>query len=197
MSTFNVLLATVHRPTLVRQLASLVPQLNEHDCITIVFDGIAAIPDLPILSEFKCCVDTYCEPFALGFWGHGIRNKYSNIMKPRDFVLHGDDDDVYSPNALELLRKNCTDKSILYVAKMDCDRCGILPRYPKLCKYNVGTPCGVLPWHINSNKTLVWGSVHGGDGTFYEEAAKVASKIVFLDFIIYIVRPEVTHRKGN
>ena len=170
MPTFNVLIATINRPTLVRQLLSLVPQLNQDDCITIVFDGISEIPELSILKEFKC------------------------IMQPRDFVLHGDDDDIYSPTALELLRYNCVDKNTLYVAQMDDDRAGLIPRSHILCINNVGTPCGVLPWFINSDENIKWKLAYGGDGSFYESAGKVAKEVKFLDFIIYIVRPEVTNR---
>ena len=194
MPTFNVLIATINRPTLVRQLLSLVPQLNQDDCITIVFDGISEIPELSILKEFKCCVDIYCEPVELGFWGNGVRNKYASIMQPRDFVLHGDDDDIYSPTALELLRYNCVDKNTLYVAQMDDDRAGLIPRSHILCINNVGTPCGVLPWFINSDENIKWKLAYGGDGSFYESAGKVAKEVKFLDFIIYIVRPEVTNR---
>jgi hypothetical protein len=196
MSTFNVLIATINRPTLVRQLESLVPQLTSNDCITIVFDGIDKIPELSVIKEFKCCVDIYNEPVALGFWGHAIRNKYASIMKPRDFVLHGDDDDVYIPNAIDLLRTNCLDTTVLYIAQMDDPAAGTLPNGHEIRSSNIGTPCGVVPWAINSNENIKWFPAYGGDGLFYAAASKLAKEVKFLDFIIYIVRPHITNRRN-
>jgi hypothetical protein len=84
--TFNLLVATVGRPTLQRLLDSLSPQLEEHDCLTLVFDGHSRHPPVN-LSAFKCKVTMYCEPVALGCWGHGIRNKYASFLEKKDFVM--------------------------------------------------------------------------------------------------------------
>jgi len=194
MPTFNVLIATINRPTLIRQLESLVPQLSAEDCITVVFDGLDKIPELSILKKFKCCVDVYNEPIALGFWGHSIRNKYAGIMKPRDFVLHGDDDDVYTPNALDLLRTNCLDTTVLYIAQMDDPGYGCLPNRHEICSGNIGTPCGIVPWAINSNENAKWLLAYGGDSWFYMDANKLAKEVKFFDFVIYVVKPENTNR---
>jgi hypothetical protein len=157
-----------------------------------VFDGLAEIPELSIIKEFKCCVDLYSEPIALGFWGHGIRNKYASIIKRRDFILHGDDDDVYSEEAFNLMRANCVDKTTLYVAQMYGGHCGgIIPKENKIYITNIGTPCGIVPWHINSNNSVKWGNEYGGDGEFYIAAEKLASNVVFLNFVIYIITPYI------
>ena len=117
MYTFNVLIATIGRSTLERQLRSLVPQLFPEDVLTIVFDGLQ-IQSLNVFKEFKCTVILYSEPVALGWWGHGIRNKYASLLQKTDFVLHGDDDDVYTSNALSDCRARCVSLTTLYVARM-------------------------------------------------------------------------------
>ena len=188
MPTFNLLIATVGRPSLERQLKSVVNQLSADDCLTVVFDG-CPIQDLQILKGFACPVDLYSEPVALGHWGHEVRNKYAHIMQKRDFVMHGDDDDIYVANAIASLRKHCTDIAVLYIAKM-CDIAagGIIPRDNSIYLGNIGTPCGIVPWEVNSNSNVKWELFRGGDCRFYENASNYAT-ITFLDQIIYVVRP--------
>jgi hypothetical protein len=186
MPTFNILIATIGRPSLLKQLNSLLPQLQESDCLTVVFDG-TKLQELPIFKEFKCTVDLYSEPVALGFWGHAVRNKYAYILKQRDFVLHGDDDDIYTPNALEKLRELCTDTNKLYVAKMLLgDR--QIPAGPHIWFKDMATPCGIVPW--NENKNSAWIYKIGGDYHFYKGLERRLKTVIFLDVIIYVVRPK-------
>ena len=186
MTTFNLLIATIGRPTLERQLQSLLPQLQEVDCLTVVFDG-TSVQNLPILKEFKCTVELYSEPKALGFWGHAVRNKYAKIMKQRDFVLHGDDDDIYLPNVIDNLRILCTNNKTLYIAKMDDPCYGVLPKTNEIIPGNIGTPCGIVPWKDNMRSR--WGLYNGADANFYKSIANFNKDIVFLDLLIYKVRP--------
>ena len=94
-------------------LDSLSPQLLPHDALTIVYDGHTDIPvALANVSAFQCPVYQHCEPVALGYWGHGIRNKYASLLSPRDFVMHADDDDVYTPYTFDWLRRHCDRKVI-------------------------------------------------------------------------------------
>ena len=188
MPSFNVIISTIDRPSLDVQLRSLVTQLKKEDCITVVFDG-KPINNLDIFKEFVSTVDLYSEPEALGYWGHAVRNKYSQLIKKCDFILHGDDDDIYAPNAFELLRQHCVDMNTLYIAKMEHNLCGIIPKEPVIKLANIGTPCGIVPWFINSNPDLKWGYFYGGDCLFYHNASTLTNSVVFLDFVIYIVRP--------
>lgn len=110
--TFNILIATVGRPSLQNIINSLNDQLNSNDCLTIVYDNTCIIPIFDI-SKLKCKLVQYCEPTKLGFWGHGIRNKYSNLLEKKDFILHADDDDIYSKDSIEYLRKKCIDLDTL------------------------------------------------------------------------------------
>jgi hypothetical protein len=183
MATFNVLIATVGRPSLQRQLDSLVPQLKEPDVLTIVFDGHATIPCFD-LSKMKCKIRQYCEPIALGYWGHGIRNKYASLLDPTDFVMHADDDDIYTEDAFDHIRYNCrSNKLYVFLMKSQDNVYGYT-----LSINHVGTPCGIIPYEYN--KQFEWGYYVGGDGEFYEKLnAKYASEVVYVSELIYIVKP--------
>jgi hypothetical protein len=180
---FNILIATIGRPSLQRMLDSLSSQLIESDCLTLVFDGHSSIPSFD-LSKFKCQVVQHVEPIALGYWGHGIRNKYANLLEKRDFVMHGDDDDIYLPVFSEL-RKQCTDPQTLYIARMNLigDR-RVVPEGDFIRMNHIGTPNGIIPYDLNSKSE--WKYHHGGDGKFYEYLAS-QTKIQFISTIIYQV----------
>lgn len=182
--SFNILIATVGRPTLQRMLDSLSPQLEEQDCLTLVFDGKSTIPEFNI-SGFKCKVTQYCEPAALGFWGHGIRNKYASLLEKKDFIMHADDDDHYYPNVFSQLRQLCNSTNKLYIAKMACGN-RVLPEgaFIRIC--HIGTPCGIIPYELNMKGH--WHTSYGGDGKFYEQLAATKTPTEFLPTLIYHVR---------
>ena len=187
MPTFSVLIASIGRETLHTMLNSLKKQLTEYDCITIVFDGINRIFEIDT-SDYLCKVNIYYEPTNLGYWGHGIRNKYNQILEKRDFVLHADDDDIYLTTAFQLLRRDCVDTNCLYVAKMNFrpwyDK--YIPDTNEIKIGNIGTPCGIIPYELN--KMSDFGTFHGGDGYFYENISKYANNIIFLEHVIYQIR---------
>jgi glycosyl transferase family 25 len=189
--TFNILIATIGRPTLQIMLDSLFSQLNSHDCVTIVFDGKTS-KTAPVYDYSKslCKVTIYYEPVALGYHGHGIRNKYAKLLQERDFVMHADDDDTYYPNIFIYLRNECTLNNTLYIAFM-IENNSIL--YPKGFKVrdikigNIGTPCGIIPYEVNKNGC--WKHKYGGDGIFYEEIiSKIGNDVKLLPRIIYKIR---------
>jgi len=189
MKTFSILIATVGRPTLQTMLDSLSPQLNEADCLTIVFDGHSSIPNGFNLSDFKCNIVTFCEPVALGHWGHGIRNKYSSLIEKRDFVIHADDDNAYVPDAFKVIRNNCIDENTLYVFKMMLMNQIVFPLNHAIKENNIDTGLGIIPYELNNKG--VWLYRYGGDGSFYEQIAQQAKKIVFSNFIIFNTRPHL------
>ena len=185
MPTFNILIATVGRPTLQRMLNSLKPQLEEEDCLTIVFDGKSKIPTFNT-SGFKCKVNQYCEPVALGFWGHSIRNKYASLLEKRDFIMHADDDDYYYSNVFPDLRTLCVETNTLYIAKMRYNGGIELPKGNCIAICNIGTPCGIIPYDLNMKGT--WASEYGGDGRFYEQLARTGTAVSYLSTVIYHIR---------
>jgi hypothetical protein len=185
-NSFNVLIATIGRPTLQRMLNSLYPQLDAIDCLTIVFDGHATPPVFDV-SNFKCKVNQYCEPVPLGFFGHGIRNKYASILEKRDFVMHADDDDIYLEDSFYNLRKMIGCNNTLYITAMIYNNALIIPRSKYIYVGNIGTPNGIIPYKLN----LIgkWNHYYGGDGEFYLTISKLAKKTEFLNIIIYRIRP--------
>ena len=189
MASLQVLIATIGRSTLQRMLDSLSPQLQEQDCLTLVFDGHDKIPEFD-LSKFKCEIKQYFEPIALGYWGHGIRNKYASLLEKRDFVMHADDDDIYLPNAFEDVRKLCIDKYILYISRMTLGYNGrVIPCRLSNCFWtgNIGTPNGIIPYDLNLKGH--WAEGHGGDCKFYESLEQTGVIIKFLDTVIFVVNP--------
>lgn len=187
--TFNIIIATIARPHLESMLNSLKDQLLEDDCLTIVFDGCKQ-NNTGDLSDFKCKINIFEEPVALGFWGHAIRNKYATLLEPRTFVMHADDDDTYISGSFESLRKSCVNPTTLYVSKMfGRGNDGIIPRNNVICAGNIGTPNGIIPFELNKKSS--WQNNIFGDGGFYENLQRVQNElgndIVFLPDIIYKV----------
>ena len=180
MPSLHVLIATVGRDTLQRMLDSILPFLTEVDQLTIVFDGVEPTK---INVETKGTVHIHQEPVALGFWGHGIRNKYGPLLEKTDFVMHADDDDAYTPGAFDTIRSRCTDTSTLYIAKIHRVKKDVyIPAYPKIENTNIGTPCGIIPHEVNQKGD--WGGQYGGDYMFYHSIESLA-QVVFLDDVIY------------
>ena len=186
MPSFNVLIATIGRPSLQRMLDSLKLQLVEADCLTIVFDGHSAAPTFNVL-EFKCKTIIHCEPVALGSWGHGIRNKYAQLLEKRDFVMHADDDDVYFPNVFAELRTKCVVPETLYIARMRGPNGYIVPEGPRIIEGHIGTPNGIIPYDLNMKGN--WEPRIGGDGSFYTQLEKLAN-VEYLQTLIYQIKPQ-------
>ena len=185
--TFNILIATVGRPTLQNMLNSLSSQLWEDDCLTVVFDGHSNIPLMFDFTNFKCKVNLFYEPIALGYWGHGIRNKYANLLEKRDFIMHADDDDTYTDGIFNTIRSYILDINTLYVYKFEWQNKPWPSKHDNCREGTIGTPLGVIPYELNKKGT--WLPRFGGDGKFYEEIARHAKNIVFSDIVIYKIKP--------
>jgi hypothetical protein len=190
MKTFSILIATLGRPTLQNMLDSLSPQLHPSDCLTIVFDGHSSVPFGFDFSKFMCKVTTYSEPVALGYWGHGVRNKYASLIEKKDFVMHADDDNTYVPDAFKVIRNTCIDENTLYVFKMMSMHQKPFPENHKIKEFNVDTGMGAIPYELNKKGVFLYGR-HSGDGIFYEMIAQQAKNIVFSDFVTFKMRPHL------
>jgi hypothetical protein len=184
--TFNVLIATVGRPTLQNMINSLNNQLKENDCLTIVFDGHSSLPSFDF-SKLKCKINQYFEPINLGYWGHGIRNKYSDLLEKRDFIMHADDDNIYSKDSFNFLREKCINTDTLYIGYMKVNKFIITPNKNIIKEGDIDTACGIIPYDLNLRGK--WLERYGGDGAFYEQISVHANKIVFLEKICYIKNP--------
>jgi hypothetical protein len=195
--SFHFLLATTGRSSISLMLDSLIPQLKFQDYLTIVIDGLVNakkfetelgqtldqwVADLKQRTVATIQVSIEVEP--LGYWGHGIRNKYRHL--PGDFILHCDDDDIYTPKCLEVLRRICTHKNTLYIYKVQTNQ-GIVPKHPTIEYANISTQCGVIPAPLNGKG--YWEQRYGGDCDFYQSLLAYEPPIVFVDYLIYVMRP--------
>ena len=181
--TFNVLVATIARESLENLIESLSNELTENDCLTIVFDNNSK-RDITNIDKIKAKVVIYNEDKKLGYWGHGIRNKYASLLERRDFILHADDDDTYFPSSFDKLRKQCINSNILYIAKiLRSDRFIIPSDRLQIIIGNIGTPCGIIPYNYNLKGN--WGYFYGGDGKYYIDLIKKFGRVQRLNTIIY------------
>lgn len=181
MHSFHVLIASIGRPSLQRMIDSLSPQLRTCDHVTIVFDGVSAVPIDCSGAVFQLHVVE--QRPALGSWGHGIRNAYARKLQKTDFVLHADDDDVYLPGVFDKLRVLCKSPMCLYIAKFKRSDGTIFPLQTYVKEGEIGTPCGIIPFDLNPLGT--WLPRRGGDGKFYEAISRRAKFTKFLDLLIY------------
>ena len=191
-SSISIFLTTIGKPTLSDMLDSLVDQLNVNDYIYIAIDGkeYFDISDKIIsnyINKLKCNVNIIYHQTNMGYWGHGLRNEYQSNLKG-DYILHGDDDDIYIKGSIERIKKYIkqTDgNSILYFKfyhnYLNNDS---FWKIPKVCLNNIGTPCGVIP--NKSSNFGTWGYRYGGDFDFYS-SCKFGS--AFVDENIYVVKP--------
>ena len=191
--TFHILVATAGRPELRNLLDSLRGELNSGDAITIVFDGDKSRNKSGINSEWlkghNAKITIIEQVPSLGHWGHGIRNKYQDILEPRcTFIMHADDDDEYISGSFNKLRWLCSDKNTLYVAKMiktddETTEEVIIPRQNnEIIFSDIGTPNGIVPTPISGKSE--WAHKHGGDYYYYKGLEQYA-RVVFLKEIIY------------
>lgn len=165
------------------------------DKIEVFFDG----PDFTEVGPefFQPEKDLYGEdlvfhvlPENLGYWGHGIRNKYQGSFSS-DYIHHGDDDDNYCEGVLPQIKHDLVvefGKVLLYRFR---NSDGIRWSHRSIEHGNIGTPSGLIP-----NRPEIfgeWGNFHGGDSQFYSQLREKVGdgNIVWKDLIIYRIRPHV------
>ena len=182
--SFHVLLPTIGKDSMFGMLGKLKEQLNSNDYLTVVFDG----PDWPnvekareFCKDFKCKTNVIVEETNLGFWGHGIRNKYKNL--PGDFIYGVDDDDLLMDNCFENIRKYCIDLNTVYIFKMLWKNGNITWKQKKMIEEEIGTAMGVIPMHIMKDNEYILR--RGGDFDFYTNLSKKYN-IEYVDEIIYL-----------
>jgi len=181
-TSFNVVIATVGRPTLQHMIDSIGPQLEEQDYLTIIWDA----DPIDLVINTKATINHVYNEESRGYWGHGSRNYWQDKL-PGDFFLNADDDDEYRLSAMKVIRAAVREKK-LYVFKF-FHHGAVVPREQKVYVGNIGTSCGVYP---KIDKFPKWEYEYGGDGRFYENLAKMLP-VEFVDHIIYNVRPHESY----
>ena len=177
MKSFNVIITTIGRSTLQRMIDSIAVQLEPNDYLTIIWDSKPFELDI----NTKATVISIVNSTPLGHWGHGSRTKWQNIL-PGDYIVCGDDDDVFLPNAMSKIRKYCTEDKF-YIFQMAYNGT-VLPETHEIKLGNIGTPCGVYkPGNLPK-----WEFIYGGDFEFFKKLSNIKTP-VFIDEVIYKIRP--------
>ena len=191
--SLHILLATIGRKKLFNMINSILPQLQAYDYLTVVYDAKDIDNTLPqvekLFKDTKATCTIYMESKNLGFWGHGIRNKWASKLAG-DFILHADDDNIYYPDIFNIIRKNCTNPETLYLFQVSHNNGKRLVPNPKkpIKTLNIDTACGVIPRVLNTKG--LWKLEYGGDGKFYEQIIKLSPQTVFIQ-----KNPIINHSK--
>lgn len=182
--SFHVLLATIGKISILNMLNLLSKQLTEIDYLTIVFDGKDKSKNIDVIinfcKSFTCNLNIIIEENNLGYWGHGIRNKYKDLKG--DFIYHVDDDDIIFDNTFDIIRKHCIDINRIYIFKIILENNKIVWRKPEIEINYISTQSGVIPNEFN--KEGYWELKYGGDYDFYKTLSH-KHDMIFIDKIIY------------
>jgi len=177
MKSFNVVITTTGRDSIQTMIDSIAPQLSSADYLTIIWDTEPFHVKVP---PYVKMITIYNEE-PMGWWGHGSRNHWIPKL-PGDYIMNGDDDDIYLPDVMDTIRKVCTEHK-LYIFKFLNRHGTVIPRSPQVKMNNIGTPCGIYP---QLGEFPRWKFMYGGDGKFYESLSKILP-VEFNDLLIYKV----------
>jgi hypothetical protein len=192
MNTISVFLTTIGKPTLANMLKSLINELEANDFLYIAIDGKEYYDQAnkqitQYINDFKCNITVFYIEKNLGYWGHGCRNFYQKNLKG-DFILHGDDDDVYIRGSFKKIREaiDVSDKQSIIFFRIigDYRHDDFVWKDPSLRHGNIGTPCGLIP-NI-PDKMGNWECRYGGDFSFYTSCK---FNHIFCEEKIYVVNP--------
>jgi len=182
--SYHILLATIGKKSIFNILMMLKKQLLKTDFLTIVFDGVEKSNNIDLIKDFckdfTCNITIILEKQNLGYWGHGIRNKYNNLEG--DFIYHIDDDDIIFENTFDIIRKHCVDNNIIYLFKIQLENNTIVWKNKIIKEGEISTQSGIIPMHINKNG--YWTLRYGGDFDYYNNLSKDYN-IIFIDKLIY------------
>jgi glycosyltransferase involved in cell wall biosynthesis/GR25 family glycosyltransferase involved in LPS biosynthesis len=188
--SFHILIATTGRESLLNMLNSLKSELTDKDAITIIFDGEGAKIKSRIPIDWfighKSMITIKEQIPNLGYWGHGVRNKYQGALSIKTtFIMNADDDDTYVEGSFNKLRNDCIDPDILYIAKFTRNENTFPSQKEKIKERDIGTPCGIIPYEI-ANKAI-WELRYGGDYEYYNKLQTFAKSVNYIDYVIYRV----------
>ena len=156
---------------------SIAPQLTDQDFLTVIWD----CPKTAVNYNTTATILEIKNAHPMGHWGHGSRTFWQNSL-PGDYLINGDDDDIFVEDAMFTIREHCTEDK-LYVFQMLQGEQRI-PRHHAIEYTNIGTPCGVYkPGGLPD-----WKFKYGGDYEFYKTLSET-KEVEFIDKVIYKVKP--------
>ena len=194
--TFHVLIPSGGRKSLRYMIDSLKPQLMAGDAVTVVFDGQDAHRRSGFnpswFHGFSATANVAVQEPRIGYWSHGLQNKYTPLLKPvTTFIMNADDDDTYLPGSFDKLRRKCLDPECLYITRMSHinNPFYVVPRDTgPLRSGNIGTPNGIVPFKDAAK--VKWGLHYGGDFTYYNALKDHVKRIQHLPDVIYAIGQE-------
>lgn len=188
--TLSLIIPTVGRPTLARALKSVRAQSwIPGDEVLLIGDG--RTPAAASLWEQFALPGRYIETNGPARdWGHTPRNLTMPEARA-DYIAALDDDDEWSPNALDTIRRAVTlNPGRPHMFRMEGEPCGgRLWKTREVKLRNVGTPMFVIP--TTGRRWAKYESFHGGDHAFMVETLKLwpTESLVWREEVICRVRP--------
>ena len=193
--SFNVIMTSNgDRPTLQPSLESILPQLAAHDYFTLISDeNHLTIAESFANAKCNCTKLLIQNSKKLGWWGHGSRSRWQKLL-PGTYHMNADDDDLYLPNAMSIVRHWVRDlNNTMFVFRMIRRWDERIETIPQAWIWNttsikggtIGTPCVV--YRADRDRLPDWTGRYGGDGDFYKKLKKAMTRVQIVPEIIYHV----------
>ena len=184
MFNFNIVCTTLGRQTLPRLIESFKDQLKENDIFTIISDTNHEFVEKTLSQyKFNFKVNHFKNNEEIkGKYGHPLLNEYINKLDG-DFLMFADDDDRYTENAFEEIKKHVKEKNKLYIFKHKWGNT-INWTQKDFTRGNVGKCMGAIP---NTHNLPLFEENVLGDVIFYEQIGGLFES-EFVDYVIYKVR---------
>jgi len=187
----SVIITTTGRPTLAATLRSLLTQADAADQVIVLSDGprpaARRMLDEVVAATGPPVAPWYVEHARVGGRGGGLRNYALDELVDGTHVAAIDDDDVYLPGALALMREAAGAVPTIFRMRFGAghrSRGHVLWRVPRVEFANVGTPMVVAP-----RCRARFGPGFAGDLVYYEQLMFEFGSAAWRREIIAEIRP--------
>ncbi|CAL5224084.1 g6710 [Coccomyxa viridis] len=192
----HIVVPCIGRRSIFRLLASLKPQLEPQDHITVAFDGIDTHNIFEEVNKELASMPgnnkAVMEVVAAKDSGNTPRNKHRH--EAGDFVLFADDDNHYTADALSIVRRVVQhDHEALYIFQMQLTKDVVIPipGAERVVIGEVDTGCAVVPSKYAHLADWTTGQTpYGGDGHYLHTLSELMPRTYFMERIIYVYSGE-------
>lgn len=187
--TFSIIIPTIGRKTLEKTLESISPQRSVGDEVIVVFDDGETWENNKVARSHGCILANTLKR------SHDAGSKARNLgidLAQRDWLLFMDDDDVFTPNAFQVIRETIVKTKLptIHLFRMRYSDGKVLWKEPEVTYGNVGTPMIALP---RLGQRVLWkeGIGAGNDYQFITDAINIRKQTpIWSEEIICQVRPQ-------